>query len=58
MLLKLDQILKLLNVYQRILWKVSDNHDIDENISFPFLKKIKSEHPKNLFSLKTHFLDN
>ena len=26
-----------------------DNHDNDENISFPFLKKIKSEHPKNLF---------
>ena len=27
----------------------SDNHDNDENISFPFLKKIKSKHPKNLF---------
>ena len=27
----------------------SDNHDNDENIPFPFLKKIKSEHPKNLF---------
>ena len=26
----------------------SDNHDNDENISFPLLKKIKSEHPKNL----------
>ena len=26
----------------------SDNHENDENISFPFLKKIKSEHPKNL----------
>ena len=36
----------------------SDNHDIDENIYFPFLKKIKSEHPKNLFFLKTYFLDN
>ena len=28
----------------------SDNHNNDENISFPFLKKIKSQHPKNLFS--------
>ena len=27
----------------------SDNHDNDENISFLFLKKIKSEHPKNVF---------
>ena len=36
----------------------SDNHDIDENIYFPFLQKIKSEHPKNLFFLKTYFLDN
>ena len=27
----------------------SDNHDNDENISFPFLKKIRSKHPKNLF---------
>ena len=27
----------------------SDNHNNDENISFPFLKKIKSQHPKNLF---------
>ena len=27
----------------------SDNHDNDENISFPFLKKIKSAHPKNSF---------
>ena len=26
-----------------------DDHDNDENISFPFLKKIRSEHPKNLF---------
>ena len=26
-----------------------DNHDNDENIFFPFLKKIKSEHPKSLF---------
>ena len=26
----------------------SDNHDNNENISFPFLKKIQSEHPKNL----------
>ena len=29
-------------------WEI-DNHDNDENISFPFSKKIKSEHPKNLF---------
>ena len=27
----------------------SDNHNNDENISFPFLKKIKSQHSKNLF---------
>ena len=27
----------------------SDDYDNDENISFPFLKKIRSEHPKNLF---------
>ena len=27
----------------------SDNHENYENISFSFLKKIKSEHPKNLF---------
>ena len=27
----------------------SDNHENDENISFPFLKKIRSKHPKNLF---------
>ena len=27
----------------------SDNHDNDENISFPFLKKIKSAHPENSF---------
>ena len=27
----------------------SDNHNNDENISFPFLKKIKSQHPKNIF---------
>ena len=26
-----------------------DNHDNDENISFPFLKKIMPEHPKNSF---------
>ena len=27
----------------------SDSHENDENISFPFLKKIRSKHPKNLF---------
>ena len=27
----------------------SGNHDNYENISFPFLKKIRSKHPKNLF---------
>ena len=27
----------------------SDNHDNDENIPFFFLRKMKSEHPKNLF---------
>ena len=27
----------------------SDKHDNTENIPFPFLKKIKSKHPKNLF---------
>ena len=27
----------------------SDSHENDENISFPFLKKITSKHPKNLF---------
>ena len=27
----------------------SDNHENYENISFPFLKKIRSKHPKNLF---------
>ena len=27
----------------------SDDHENDENISFPFLKKITSKHPKNLF---------
>ena len=26
-----------------------DNDDNDENVPFPFLKKIKSEHPKNLY---------
>ena len=26
-----------------------DNHENDENISFLFLKKIRSKHPKNLF---------
>ena len=26
----------------------SDDHDNDKNIPFPLLKKIKSEHPKNL----------
>ena len=26
-----------------------DNHENDEFISFPFLKKIRSKHPKNLF---------
>ena len=26
-----------------------ENHGNDENVSFPFLKKIKSERPKNLF---------
>ena len=29
----------------------SDNHENDENISFLFLKKIRSKHPKNLFFL-------
>ena len=32
----------------------SDNHDNDENIPFSFLKKIKSEHPKNLFFGQLH----
>ena len=27
----------------------SDSHENDENMSFPFLKKITSKHPKNLF---------
>ena len=27
----------------------SDKHDNTENIPFPFLKKIKSKHPKHLF---------
>ena len=27
----------------------SDNHENDENSSFPFLKKIRSKQPKNLF---------
>ena len=27
----------------------SDSHENDENISFPFLKKIRSKHSKNLF---------
>ena len=27
----------------------SDSHENDENISFPFLKKIRSKHPENLF---------
>ena len=37
------------NLRENTLKSKSDNHDNDENISFPFLKKIKSEHPKNLF---------
>ena len=28
---------------------ISNNHDNDENISYPFLNKVKSEHPKNVF---------
>ena len=27
----------------------SDNHENDENISFPVLKRIRSKYPKNLF---------
>ena len=27
----------------------SDNHENDENISFPFIKKIRSKHPKIYF---------
>ena len=50
MFLKLNQILKLPEYLpEDILESKSDNHDNDENISSPFLKKIKSEHPKNLF---------
>ena len=37
------------NLLEDILESKGDNHDNDENIPFPFLKKIKSEHPKNLF---------
>ena len=36
------------NLLEDTLESKSDNHENDENISFPFLKKIKSEHPKNL----------
>ena len=37
-----------------------DNHDKDENISYPFLKKVKSKHPKNLFfgQLNTNSIKN
>ena len=34
------------NLFEDTLESKSDNHD---NVSFPFLKKIKSQHPKNLF---------
>ena len=37
------------NLLEDTLERKSDNHDNDENIPFPFWKKIKSEHPKNLF---------
>ena len=37
------------NLLEDTLESKGDNHDNDENIPFPFLKKIKSEHPKNLF---------
>ena len=37
------------NLFEDTLESKSDNHDNDENIPFPFLKKIKSQHPKDLF---------
>ena len=37
------------NLLEDTLESKRDNHDNDENISFPFLKEIKSEHPRNLF---------
>ena len=37
------------NLLEDTLENKSDNDDNDENTSFPFLKKIKSEHLKNLF---------
>ena len=36
------------NLLEDTLESKSNSHDHDENIPFPFLKKIKSEHPKNL----------
>ena len=36
------------NLLEDTLESKSDNHDNDENISFPFLKKIKSQNPKKL----------
>ena len=36
------------NLLEDTLESKSNSHDHDENILFPFLKKIKSEHPKNL----------
>ena len=37
------------NLLEDTLESKSDNHKNDENIPFPFLKKIKSEYPKNFF---------
>ena len=37
------------NLLEDTLESKSDNHNSDENIPFPFLKKIKSQHPKDLF---------
>ena len=36
------------NLLEDTLESKSDNHDNDENIYFPFLTKIETEHPKNL----------
>ena len=36
------------NLLEDTLESKSNNHDHDKNIPFPFLKKINSEHPKNL----------
>ena len=37
------------NLLEDTLESKSDSHDNDETISIPFLKKIRSEHPKSLF---------